>query len=149
MIPAVIVAVPSILGMNRLPKVARRATDQTEAEKRAVTGRINKAAGQLADLWDADRRSTGVHLPDLRGYLSGLTGDSVSAATRPLEAIPSQGHASSRPGPPARPGATPRSRPRTTCPPWTANTATALRSARSRVGGSGTACGVPKPHHGR
>ena len=88
MIPAFIVAVPSILGINRLPKMTRRATDQTEAEKHAVTGQINKAAGQLADLWDADRRSTSVHLPDLRGYLIGLTGDSVSAATRPLEAIP-------------------------------------------------------------
>lgn len=88
MIPAVIVAVPSILGMNRLPKAARRAKDQTEAEKRAVTRQINKAANQLADLWDADRRSTRTHFPDLRGYLSGLTGDSVSAAIRPLEAIP-------------------------------------------------------------
>jgi hypothetical protein len=88
MIPAFIVAVPSILGINRLPKMARRATDQTEAEKRAVTGQINKAADQLADLWDADRRSTTIHLPDLRGYLTGLTGDSVSASTRPLEAIP-------------------------------------------------------------
>ena len=59
--------------MSRLPKVVRRATDQTEAEKRAVTDQINKAAGQLADLWDADRRSAGVHLPDLRRYLNGLT----------------------------------------------------------------------------
>ena len=48
MIPAFVVAVPSILGMTRLPKVVRRATDQTEAEKRAVTAQINKAAGQLA-----------------------------------------------------------------------------------------------------
>lgn len=88
MIPAFLVAVPSILGINRLPKMARRATDQTEVEKRAVTSQINQAAGQLADLWDADRRSTTVHLPELRGYLAGLTVDSVSAAIRPLEAIP-------------------------------------------------------------
>lgn len=87
MIPAVIVAIPSILGMNRLPKVVKRATDQVKAEKDAVTGQISKAAQQLADLWDADRLSTGVHLPDLRGYLGGLTGDSVRAATVPLEAI--------------------------------------------------------------
>jgi hypothetical protein len=87
-IPAFVVAVPSILGLSRLPKVVRRATDQTEMEKRAVTEEINKAAGQLADLWDADRRSTGVHLPDLRGYLRGLTENSLSAATRPLAAIP-------------------------------------------------------------
>ena len=63
--------------------MVRRATDQTEVEKRAVTDQIDKAAEQLADLWDADRRSAGIHLPDLRGYLRGLTGDSVSAAIRP------------------------------------------------------------------
>jgi hypothetical protein len=88
MIPAFIVAVPSLLGINRLPKLARRASDQTEAEKRAVRKQINQAADQLADLWDADRRSASIHLPDLRGYLIGLTGDSVSASTRPLDAIP-------------------------------------------------------------
>jgi hypothetical protein len=88
MIPAFIVAVPSILGLSRLPKAVKRATDQTEHEKRVVTGQIKEAAGQLADLWDADRRSAGVHLPALRRYLRGLTGDSVSAATLPLAAIP-------------------------------------------------------------
>jgi hypothetical protein len=87
-IPAFIVAVPSILGLSRLPKVVKRATDQTEVEKRAVTAELNQVADQLADLWDADRRSAGVHLPDLRGYLRGLTETSLSAATRPLAAIP-------------------------------------------------------------
>jgi hypothetical protein len=87
-IPALAVGIPSILGLNRLPKVVKRATDQVEAEKDAVTGQISKAAGELADLWDADRRSAGVHLPALRRYLRGLTGDSVSAATLPLAAIP-------------------------------------------------------------
>ncbi len=108
MIPAVIVAVPSFLGMNRLPRAVRRATDQTEAEKRTVTGQINKAASQLADLWDADRHSTRVHLPDLRGYLRGLTGDSVIAATRPLETIPlprTREFPSWTPRPPQRPPA--------------------------------------------
>jgi hypothetical protein len=87
-IPAVVVGVPSVLGMSRLPKVVRRATDQAEAEKRAVTDQINKAASQLADLWDADRRGARIHLPDLRGYLRGLTGDSITAATRPLKTVP-------------------------------------------------------------
>jgi hypothetical protein len=86
MIPAVVVAVPSILGLSRLPRAVRRATDQTEREKRAVTGQIEEAAGQLADLWDADRRSAGIHLPDLCGYLLGLSRDSLIAATRPLAA---------------------------------------------------------------
>lgn len=88
MIPAFIVAVPSILGLSRLPKAVKRATDQTEQEKRIVTGQIMDAADQLADLWDADRRSAAVHLPDLRGYLLGLSRDSLIAATRPLAAIP-------------------------------------------------------------
>ena len=88
MIPAFIVAVPSIVGLSRLPKAVRRATDQTEQEKRIVTGQIKEAAGQLADLWDADRRSAGVHLPDLRGYLLGLSRDSLIAAIRPLATIP-------------------------------------------------------------
>jgi hypothetical protein len=87
-IPAVFVGVPSIVGLSRLPKAVRRATDQTEQEKRAVTGQIADAADQLADLWDADRRSAGVHLPDLRRYLLGLSKDSLLAATRPLAAIP-------------------------------------------------------------
>ena len=88
MIPAFIVAVPSILGMGRLPKVVRRATDQAEAEQRAVTAEISQAAGELADLLEADRRSAYIHLPDLRGYLLGLTPDSVRAATRQVESVP-------------------------------------------------------------
>jgi len=87
MIPAFVVAVPSILGLNRLPKVVRRATDRAEAEMRAVTGQINKAASQLTALWGADRRSAAVDLPRLSRYLNGLTEDSVRAAIRPLEAI--------------------------------------------------------------
>lgn len=87
-IPAVLAGVPSILGLSRLPKAVRRATDQTEAEKRAVTAQINKTADQLAELWDADRLSTQVYLPDLRSYLLGLTRDSIRAATRALEAVP-------------------------------------------------------------
>lgn len=87
-IPAVLAGVPSILGLSRLPRVVRRATDQTEAEKRDVTAQINTAADQLADLWDADRLSTQVHLPDLRGYLLSLTGDSIGAAVRTLKAVP-------------------------------------------------------------
>jgi hypothetical protein len=55
MIPAFVVAVPSILGMSRLPNVVRRATDRAEAEKRAVTDQVNEAARQLTALWGADR----------------------------------------------------------------------------------------------
>jgi len=88
MVAAFAIFVPSVLGLNRLPKVVRRATDRTEAEKRAVTDQINKAASELADLYATDRRSTEMHLPNLRGYLGGLTGDSVNAAIRPVEAIP-------------------------------------------------------------
>jgi hypothetical protein len=87
LIPAFIVAVPSVLGLSRLPTVVRRATDQTEQEKRAVTAHIKQAADQLADLWDADRRSAGVHLPDLRRYLLGLSRESLIAATRPLASV--------------------------------------------------------------
>lgn len=88
MVLAVFAGVPSVLGMTRLPKVVRRATDQAEAEMRAVTAEISKAAGQLACLWDADRLGAQVHLPDLRGYLRGLTGDSVRAATRAVATVP-------------------------------------------------------------
>jgi hypothetical protein len=87
-IPAIAVAIPSIFGMSRLPKVVRRATDKTEVEKRAVTKEINNAADQLADLWDSDRRSAGIYLPDLRSYLLGLTTESLSAATSSLETVP-------------------------------------------------------------
>jgi hypothetical protein len=88
MIPAFVVAVPAILGISRLPRVVRRAKDQTEAVQRAVSKQIHAAAEQLADLWDADRESAEVHLPALRGYLLGLTEDSVRAAVRPLGAVP-------------------------------------------------------------
>jgi hypothetical protein len=87
-VPAVVAGVPSILGLSRLPTAVRRAKDQTEQEKRHVTGQIKEAADQLADLWEADRDSAGVHLPDLRGYLRGLSKDSLLAATRPLAAVP-------------------------------------------------------------
>jgi hypothetical protein len=86
MVPAFIVAVPSILGMNRLPKVARRATDRTEAEKRAVVDQVDKAASQLTALWGADRHSATVGLPELSRYLNGLTEDSVRGAIRPMRA---------------------------------------------------------------
>ena len=83
-----VVGVPSLLGMMRLPTLVRRASDQTEVQKRAVRVQIDKAAGQLGDFMDHDRRGAGIHLPDLRGYLNGLTEDSVRAAIRPLEAVP-------------------------------------------------------------
>jgi hypothetical protein len=86
--PAVVVGVPSLLGIMRLPTLVRRASDQTEVEKRAVRAEIDKAAEQLGELMDSDRRCTGIHLPDLRGYLNGLTEDSVRAAIRPLGAVP-------------------------------------------------------------
>lgn len=86
MIPALVVAVPSILGMNRLPKVVRRATDRAEAEKRAVTDQVNEAASQLTALWGADRHSATVDLPELSRYLNGLTEASVRAAIHPLPA---------------------------------------------------------------
>jgi hypothetical protein len=85
---AFVVAVPSILGMNRLPKVVRRAASETEREKSALTDQLNAAADELADLWDADRRTIEIHLPDLRRYLLGLTRDSVSAAIRPVPDVP-------------------------------------------------------------
>lgn len=85
---AFVVAVPSILGLNRLPKVVRRATSETEREKSAVTDQLKGAADELADLWDADRRAAEIHLPDLRRYLLGLTRDSVSAAIRPVPDVP-------------------------------------------------------------
>jgi hypothetical protein len=86
MIPAFAIAIPAILGMNRLPKVVRRAKDQTEAEQRDVTRQVNKAAGQLAILSEADRDSAATHLPALRSYLGALTKESIAAATRPVKA---------------------------------------------------------------
>lgn len=87
MIPAFVVAVPSILGMNRLPRVVRRATDRTEAEIRNVTDQINKAASQLTTLWGADLRSATADLPELSRYVNGLTEGSVRAAIRPVPAV--------------------------------------------------------------
>jgi hypothetical protein len=86
-VPAFVVAVPSILGMSRLPRVVRRATDWTEAQVRAVTDQVNKAASELTALWGADRHSATVHLPELSRYLNGLTEDSVRAAVYPLQAV--------------------------------------------------------------
>ncbi|MGD0699674.1 MAG: hypothetical protein ABSA02_07320 [Trebonia sp.] len=88
LIPAFVVLVPSVLGLSRLPTVVRRAADQTEAEKRAVRGQFNAAADELADVFAADLSSAEVHLPSLRRYVLGLTQESVSAATRPVPAIP-------------------------------------------------------------
>ncbi len=87
MVPAFVVAVPSILGISRLPTVVRRATDWTEAEVRAVTDQVNRAASQLIALWGADRQSATVDLPELSRYLNGLTEDSVRAAIHPLRAV--------------------------------------------------------------
>jgi hypothetical protein len=87
-IPAAVAAVPSVMGLTRLPRLVRHARSQTEVEIRDVTSQVNQAASQLADLLGAARQSTEIHLPDLRGHLRGLTQDSLSAATRPLPAIP-------------------------------------------------------------
>ena len=61
-----------------------------QRQKRAVTRRqiVSQAADELASFWEADRQSAEVHLPDLRGYLDGLTADSVRAATCQVESIP-------------------------------------------------------------
>jgi hypothetical protein len=83
-----VVAVPSILGISQLGRVDRRASGRTEREKRAVIDQINAAIDELADLWDADRRSTEIHLPDLRRYVLGLTENSVSGAIRPVSDTP-------------------------------------------------------------
>jgi hypothetical protein len=87
MVPAFVVAVPSILGMSRLPRVVRRATDWTEAQVRAVTDQVSKAASELTTLCGADRHSATVHLPELSRYLNGLTEDSVRTAVRPLPTV--------------------------------------------------------------
>jgi hypothetical protein len=88
MVPAFIVAVPSIFGIGRLPTVVRRAINQTEREKHAAVAEVSKAAGELADLWEADRLSADAHLPALCDYLHGLTADSVKAATYQVESVP-------------------------------------------------------------
>jgi hypothetical protein len=87
-VPAVVVLVPSLLGLSRLPTVVRRAKAKTEVEKRAVRGQFDAAAQELADLFAADTGSAEVHLPGLRRYVLGLTQESVGAATRPVSAAP-------------------------------------------------------------
>jgi hypothetical protein len=82
------VAVPAIVGIQRLPRVIRRASAKTERDKRAVTEQFDAAAGQLADLWAADRRSTEMQLPELRRYLRDLSPDSVVAAIRTMPGVP-------------------------------------------------------------
>ena len=99
---------PSIVGLIRLPRVVRRASDQTEAEIRAVRREIDQAADQLANLWEADSSSTRVHLPELRRYLRGLTEDSIRAAVRPVQAVllpRTREFPSWTPRPPRRPAA--------------------------------------------
>ena len=88
MVPAFIVAVPSIFGIGRLPGVVRHAKSRTEKEKEAVMAEVAVAARELADLWEADRLSADVHLPGLCDYLHGLTPDSVKAATCQVESAP-------------------------------------------------------------
>ena len=88
LVPAIVVFVPSVLGLSRLPTVVRRAQAQTEVEKRAVRGQFSAAAEELADLFAADTSSAEVHLPGLRRYVLGLTQESVGAATRPVPSAP-------------------------------------------------------------
>jgi len=87
-VPAVVVLVPSVLGLSRLGTVVRRAEARTEVEKRAVRAQFDAAAEELADLFAADTGSAEVHLPGLRRYVLGLTQESVGAATRPVSAAP-------------------------------------------------------------
>jgi len=75
-------------GRQQRPKVVRRAADRAEEEKRAVTGHVNEAARQLADLWDADRLSASVILPELGSFLRALTDETVIAAIRPVRSLP-------------------------------------------------------------
>ena len=86
--PAFVIGAASILGFERLPKVVRRARDRAETEKRAVTSQVKQLASELADVWDLDLKTAAVDLPELRGYLRGLTDQSVIAATRPLQSVP-------------------------------------------------------------
>jgi hypothetical protein len=83
MLPAFGLAVTAIAGMSRLPKAVRRAAEKASQEKADVTSQLTTVAGQLADVWDQDRRGAGA-LPELRGFLRGLTGEHVHAATRPV-----------------------------------------------------------------
>ena len=75
---------------------------------------IKTAADQLADLWDADRRSAEFHLPELRRYVLGLTESSVSGAIRPVSETPLPRTREFPAWTPHRPGVTLRSEPRTT-----------------------------------
>jgi hypothetical protein len=83
MLPAFGLALPAIAGMSRLPKVVRRATRKANQDKADVTSQLIMVADQLADVWDQDRRGAGI-LPELRGFLRGLTEEHVNAATRPV-----------------------------------------------------------------
>jgi hypothetical protein len=88
MAPAVALGASAIVGLERLPKVVRRARNRAETEKRAVSGEIRQLASELADLWDQDLRTAAGDAPDLAAYLRGLTERSVIAATRPLQSAP-------------------------------------------------------------
>jgi hypothetical protein len=88
MAPAFAIGATAILGLERLPKVVRRARDRAETEKRAVTSQIKQLATELAELWDQDLRTAAIHGPELAEYLGGLTEQSVIAATRPLRSVP-------------------------------------------------------------
>jgi hypothetical protein len=88
MAPAVALGASAIVGLERLPKVVRRARNRAETEKRAVSGEIGQLASELADLWDQDLRTAAGDAPDLAAYLRGLTERSVIAATRPLQSVP-------------------------------------------------------------
>jgi hypothetical protein len=83
MVPAVILAFPAALGMNRLPKAVRRASRRAGQEQEAVRGQLDTVAGQLAGAWELDAQAATVHLPGLRDFTRGLTEEHVSAATRP------------------------------------------------------------------
>jgi hypothetical protein len=84
MVPAIILAFPAALGMNRLPKLARRASRRARQEQEAVRAGLDTVASQLAEAWERDEQAAGVHLPDLREFTRGLTADHVNAATRPV-----------------------------------------------------------------
>jgi hypothetical protein len=82
-LPAFGLAVPAIAGMSQIPKVVRRAAKKASQEQADVRDQLTTVAGQLADAWDQDRRGAGA-LPELRGFLRGLTAEHVHAATRPV-----------------------------------------------------------------
>ena len=88
MAPVFPLAAPAIVGMHQLPKRVRRATDQAEDDKRAITRQISEVSDQLADIWAKDRQSVSVTLPALGTFLRGLTHEKVIAATRPAKFEP-------------------------------------------------------------